>query len=87
MLEIKILEQDESTNAQFNGRLVMTSGFNNTFPGVAPLLALEAVNKIITERVHSTLGADFLQVLIYDNKKFWVIDDGSVVTCLMPEDY
>ena len=32
-------------------------------------------------------GADYFQVLTYNGIKYWVIDDVSVVTFLMPEDY
>lgn len=84
-MEIILKPQEESTNSQFNGQLVATSNFINTFGNKAYLIAIQAVLKIKDERV--PLGADYLQIAEYQNKTFWVIDDIDHVTVLMPEDY
>jgi hypothetical protein len=84
-MEIILKPQEESTNSQFNGQLVATSNFINTFGDQAYLVAIHAVLKIKDERV--PLGADYLQVCEYNNKVFWVIDDGDHTTILLPEDY
>ncbi|MDR3595060.1 hypothetical protein [Clostridium sp.] len=84
-MEIISKPLEESTNSQFNGQLVATSNFINTFGNKAYLIAIKAVTKIITERV--PLGADYLQVCEYNGKTFWIIDDIDHVTVLMPEDY
>lgn len=86
MLDIKLMPQEESVNSQFNGRLVMTSNFQNIFGDDAVFLAIHTLNKIKNERVFSSEGADYLQVCEYNGTRFWMIDDG-VVTALMPEDY
>lgn len=84
-MEIILKPQEEITNSQFNGQLVATSNFINTFGDQAYLIAIQAVLKIKEERV--PFGADYLQICEYDGKTFWVIDDIDHVTVLMPEDY
>ena len=91
-MEIILKPQEESTNAKFNGQLVMTRNFIDTFGNKAHIIALQSVIKIQKERVSE--GADYFQVCEYDGKTFWVIDDenyedieNNVVAVLMPEDY
>lgn len=84
-MEIILKPQEESTNSKFNGQLVATRNFINTFGHQAYLLAIKTVLKIQQERVPS--GADYLQICEYNGKTFWIIDDSNVVTVLMPEDY
>ena len=91
-MEIILKPQEESTDAKFNGQLVMTRNFIDTFGNKAYLLAMQSVIKIRKERVPT--GADYFQVCECDGKTFWVIDDenygdieNNVVTVLMPEDY
>lgn len=84
-MEIILKPQEESTNSKFDGQIVTTCNFVNTFGHKSYLLAIKAVLKIQQERV--PFGADYLQICIYDGKTFWVIDDGDAVTILMPEDY
>lgn len=86
-MEIILKPQEESTNSRFNGQLVATANFISTFGDEAYLLAIETISKIKKERVSTEEGADYFQVCEYQLKKFWVIDDGDVVTALMPEDY
>lgn len=87
MLDITLMEQEEPTNAQFSNPLVMTKGFDESFQPISPMVALSTLEKIHDERVNSLKGADYLQVCYFRNKKFWVIDDGSFVTFLLPEEY
>ncbi len=85
--DLKLKPQECSGNYKFNGQLVMTSGFIIEFGNIATDIALLAVAKIITERVNSPKGADYLQVMYYKGTTFWIIDDINVVTILLPEDY
>lgn len=87
MKPITLGKQEQPTEAKFNHKVVLTNGFIRTFHPVSELLAKKSLDKIIRERVNSKEGADYLQVVYYDNKKFWIIDDGYVVTCLLPEEY
>ncbi|TJX12985.1 hypothetical protein E9840_11185 [Tissierella creatinini] len=86
MLDIKLDEQECPSGAKFNNQIVITQGFLETFKN-AHLLAVNTIMKILDERVNSETGADYLQVAHFDNTKFWVIDDGSYVTFLLPEEY
>lgn len=72
---------------QFNGQLVMTRGFMMEFGDLAAEIAVNALAKVISERVNSPEGADYLQVLSFKETTFWIIDDVHVVTVLLPEDY
>lgn len=85
--EIQLLPQECGGKYQFNGQLVTTRGFLNKFADLATMLAIVTVTKIITEHVQTVNGADYLQVCIYNNIKYWVIDDVEVVTVLLPEEY
>ena len=84
-MEIILKPQEESTNSQFDGQLVVTRNFINTFANKAYIIAIQAVLKIKEERVPS--GADYLQVCEHNSQTFWVIDDIDHITVLMPEDY
>ena len=82
-----LLPQERGIGCQFDGHICMTRTFQQTFGKMASFLAITAVSRILQERVATAAGADYLQVLQYENTKFWVIDDGEIVTVLMPEDY
>jgi putative heme iron utilization protein len=56
-MEIILKPQEESTNSKFNGQLVATRNFINTFGNKAYLVALKSVLLIKKERVPS--GADY----------------------------
>jgi hypothetical protein len=79
--------QEHSGSYKFNGELVIMSRFVTEFGDLAAEIAVNALIKVITERVNSFEGADYLQVLTYKSIKFWIIDDVDVVTVLLPEDY
>ena len=82
---VQLLPQEQTGEYQFSGEIVMTANFHNTFDGNIFTVVLGAM-ELIRDRIESE-GADYLQVLTYMGKKFWVIDDVMVVTFLMPEDY
>lgn len=86
-MEIILKSQEQSTNSLFNGQLVTTRNFVNTFENKAYMLALKTVIKIQNERVSTEEGADYLQVCEYKGIAYWVIDNGNIVTVLLPEDY
>ena len=87
MLDVILRPQEEPSNAKFNNPVIMTRGFNATFEPSSILLATTTLTKIIQDRVNSVEGADYLQVAMFDNIKFWIIDDGSYVTFLLPSEY
>lgn len=81
-----ILKNQECTgDYRFNGTVYMTSGFQNIFGAASLFIVLEAL-RLINDRIRTT-GADYLQVLFCDDIKFWVIDDVTHVTFLLPEEY
>lgn len=82
---VKLIPQENVGESMFMGQIVMTSNFQNIFGGKAFYIVLESLAKIRALILDG--GADFFQVLNYDGKKYWVIDDVSVITFLMPEDY
>ena len=86
-MEIILRAQEESTRAKFNSSVVATRGFINEFGDEAFHIAINSLEKIITERINSDAGADYLQVCEYAGVKFWVIDDGNAVTFLLPSEY
>ncbi|WP_313558831.1 hypothetical protein [Ruminiclostridium cellobioparum] len=83
-----ILKPQESGGGyKFNGQVVMTKSFVMEFGDLAEEIAINALIKVIIKRANSPEGADYLQVLSYEGTIFWIIDDVSVVTILLPEDY
>ncbi|SDZ27158.1 hypothetical protein SAMN05660462_02473 [Proteiniborus ethanoligenes] len=87
MFNIKLEPQEQPCGARFNNQVVMTKGFNELFEPFSSLIALTTLQKIIKERVNSKEEADYLQVAMCQDNKFWVIDDGSYVTFLLPSEY
>ena len=87
MFDITLMPQEEACSSKFNGNLVMTRGFDRTFEPSSILLAISTLRKIIEERVNTAEGADYLQIGYFENKKFWIIDDGDYVTFLLPEEH
>ena len=84
---INLLPQEQSTQSNFNSPVFMTRGFKEVFKGRSFFVAVNALLKIHKERVRSSDGADYFQVAEHNGIKFYVIDDVSHVTFLMPEDY
>ncbi|EEG78375.1 hypothetical protein [Dethiobacter alkaliphilus] len=85
-VNVQLQPQEESTHAQFSGPVYTTSGFQQKFGNKTFAIAVKTMIRI-GERVKSKGGADYLQVAWVDGEKFWVIDDGINVTCLLPEEY
>lgn len=83
---IKLLPQEQIGSSSFNGQLVMTIGFREAFGDIAPVVAIRTLLMILQERVMKT-GADYLQVCQYKGTTFWVIDDITHITYLLPEEY
>ncbi|MBM4086629.1 MAG: hypothetical protein FJ272_17735 [Planctomycetes bacterium] len=46
-----------------------------------------AALKLVQEQVAQKGGMDYLQVLEINGERLWIIDDGDVVTSLLPDDY
>lgn len=84
-MNIDLLPQELNSNTQFNSPIYMTRGFLNTYGKNADAISMEALEKIKAERV--PYGADYLQIVKYNDKTFWIIDDTNHITVLMPEEY
>ena len=82
-LDIKLLPQEQSTNAKFNSKVYMTAGFQEKFKN-HPDICIKIL-KEIWKRTEK--GADYLQVAEINQQKVFVIDDTTHVTFLLPEDY
>jgi hypothetical protein len=85
--EIKLMPQEQPSGAKFTGQVYMTCGYQEAFREVAPVLVIRALLKVRHERVNTAMGADYLQVCIYQGTRFWIIDDGGVITFLLPHEY
>lgn len=85
MTEVKLMPQKNVGESMFSGQILMTSNFHNTFGDRCFYIILESLAQIRKQILED--GADYFQVLTYDDKRYWVIDDVNVVTFLLPEDY
>lgn len=88
-MKITLKEQEFIGNSTFSGQIVYTKTFGEIFQEKTTEVILASMS-LIFRRVSKNI-ADYLQVLTAetntDTIKFWVIDDGSCVTFLLPEDY
>ncbi len=88
-MKITLKEQECIGNSSFSGQIVYTRAFGETFQDKITEIIVASMS-LIFDLVGKNI-ADYLQVLTVetktDNIKFWVIDDGSCVTFLLPEDY
>lgn len=92
MLQGKVIynEQEQSGNYVFTGiESYMTTEFKSTFGDEAELIAFTAVALILEN--HPT-DADYFQTFKYvypDNReiKFWIINDVTHYTALLPSEY
>ncbi len=88
-MRITLQEQECQGNSLFSGAIVYTKTFGEVFRDKTTEIILASMS-LIFDRVSKNI-ADYLQVLTVetstDNIRFWVIDDGSCVTFLLPEDY
>lgn len=84
---IELLPQERPCRARFDTPIYMTTGFSSEFGGLALLIVQLTMYKIQAERVSSSEGADYFQSATFYGGKFWIIDDQSHVTFLMPHEY
>ena len=88
-MKIILQPQEVNGNCTFSGQIVYTKAFGEVFQDKTMEVILASMS-LIFERVRKNI-ADYLQVLTAktntDTIKFWVIDDGSCVTFLLPQDY
>ncbi len=84
-LDIKLLPQEQSTNAKFNSTVYVTAGFQEKFKD-HPDICIKILNEI-RKRVASEEGADYFQLAEVNGEKLYIIDDTTHVTFLLPEDY
>jgi hypothetical protein len=82
-LEIRLLPQEQEGKCTFAGQFVATSNALNHFGQAAVIAAL----LILQRKVSEGARLDYLQVFEVNGQRLWIIDDGPVVTALLPEDY
>ena len=92
MLNIEIIlkeqEQEEGVPKEnFARDVAATKVIVEAFGSLTEAVVFATLEKIINERVNSESGADYIQIVTIGEVSFWVIDDGSVVTFLFPEEY
>ena len=80
---IRLLPQEKSGSCKFEGRFVVTS---NALREFGPEVIAQAF-RLVKLQVASNGGMDWIQVLEINGERLWLIDDGGVVTALLPEDY
>lgn len=88
-MRITLQKQECNGSSTFSGQIVYTKAFCEVFQD-RTLEVILASMSLIFDLVSKNI-ADYLQVLTVeinaDKIRFWVIDDGSCVTFLLPEDY
>ena len=84
-MDLILKKQEVKGNYQFNGQIFMTKGFQVQFGEKATSIVFEAM-ELIRKRITKE-GADYLQVFMCDNVRFWVIDDITHISFLLPEEY
>ena len=84
---VQLLPQECGGDYTFTSQIYITRGFRNAFQEGCDLLVTVSLDMIRKQRVESSDGADYLQVLEYDGIRFWCIDDVSHLTFLLPEEY
>ena len=81
--QIKLLPQEKEGDCRFKGQFVATRNALDRFGQAAILAALLMLRKKASEGA----SLDYLQVFEVNGQRLWIIDDGDVVTALLPEDY
>lgn len=88
-MKITLQPQECNGNCRFCGQIVYTKAFGEVFQDKTTEIILASMS-LIFDLVSKNI-ADYLQILTVeadaDIIRFWVIDDGSCVTFLLPEDY
>jgi len=86
-IKLKLLPQETEGNSNFDGLILMTPGFRNSFDPCHHQIAEAALSLIHKTYVADASTADYLQVLLCNDIKFWIIDDGAIITLLLPNEY
>lgn len=84
-LNVQLLPQERSENAQFNGPIYVTTGFRTKFKDHFAVAMKTMIH--IWERVSIDGGADCFQVAELDGERFYIICDNTHVTFLLPSEY
>lgn len=88
-MKIILQPQEVNGNCTFSGQIVYTKAFGEVFQDKTTEVILASMS-LIFERVRKNI-ADYLQVFTVETNtgtiKFWVIDNGSYITYLLPSDY
>ena len=82
-VSIELLPQEKEGACRFNGQFVATRNAVNRFGDEIIVTAL----RLVHDQVARNNGMDYLQALKIDGERLWIIDDGDVVTALLPSDY
>ena len=80
---ITLLPQEGEGDCKFAGRLVATRAAHELLGELSVTAALGVVKKQVVLQG----GLSYLQILDVDGQRLWIIDDGEVVTALLPSDY
>ncbi len=88
-MKIILQPQEVCGNCSFSGEIFYTKAFGEVFQDKTTEVILASMS-LIFERVRKNI-ADYLQVFTVETDtgtiKFWVIDDDSYITFLLPSDF
>lgn len=88
-MKIILQPQEVCGNCRFSGAILYTQAFGEVFQDKTTEVILASMS-LIFERVRKNI-ADYLQVFTVETDtgtiRFWVIDDGSYITFLIPSDF
>ena len=84
---LKILPQECGGSSIFSSQPYMTRGFLNAFQSDAATIAVHSLELIRSTYLDDPEGADYLQIFVYGSVRFWIIDDSSHITFLLPSEY
>ena len=88
-MKITLQPQECNGNCRFCGQIVYTKAFGEVFQDKTFVVILASMS-LIFDLVSKNI-ADYLQVFTVETNtgtiKFWVIDNGSYITYLLPSDY
>ena len=88
-MKITLQPQECNGNCRFCGQIVYTKAFGEVFQDKTFEVILASMS-LIFDLVSKNI-ADYLQVFTVETNtgtiKFWVIDNGSYITYLLPSDY
>jgi hypothetical protein len=82
-VKIRRLPQEQEGKCRFSGQFVVTRHALDHFGQEVILVAWLMLKTMVSKGV----PLDYLQVFEINGERLWIIDDGDVVTALLPEDY